>query len=749
MLTAITILLCLGYFRGSAQVVKQGSIWFVQGAKIDFKSDPPKVTEHLNQLWGRPSAICDDNGELLFYADGYTVWNAKDEIMENGDSINNRPGFNPITCVIVPHPGDAELYYLFVCNGYGSPFMNPKGLHYSVIDMSKNGGEGQVIKKEIDLVDPVSDLLTVVNHAEEHSFWVITHGWDNNLFYAFEVTAAGIKSPVITPIGNSYNSRENQLKASPDGSKLAVGSRNNFDVYDFNSETGVVSGFRSVYSLGANGVEFSPNSEFLYVGNLDGHLDQYDVSIDHVDSISKSRYEVAFIDDGAFKDIQLSYNGKIYSGAPGFQIDSSMVVIEHPNLRGVACQFVDDGLKLINGANIMYLPLSVQSFFRESPKIPETYGCKGIPSSLRITSLGYADSIEWNFGDGDKKMFSNVSGKIVTHTYDQIGTYTVIARKYISNLSRDIQSDITIYERPTVSLLADTILCEGETLILDAANGGSSYQWSTGDQTQTIEVTSSSTYKVTVNNGHCTNSDEVNVTFYSYPDASLGQDIVICNGDESTTLNAPNNNTSTYHWSTGAISSSISVAASGQYSIQVSHGRCVSKDTINVNFASIRPITFLDTTLIIPFGEDLKLSETAINTQQWRWNFGDGATETVSIPPITHHYEKANIYHGHVELFNDFGCTKTISFEVEVPYHVFIPNVFTPNGDETNESFEIQYNGDLKNFSQIVYDRYGKEVFTSRSITDRWRALEVPSGLYYYNVRLDKDIFKGWVHVIK
>jgi hypothetical protein len=50
------------------------SIWYIDEAKIDFKFDPPLVTTHDRFFGGtRPSTICDENGELLFYTNGVSV----------------------------------------------------------------------------------------------------------------------------------------------------------------------------------------------------------------------------------------------------------------------------------------------------------------------------------------------------------------------------------------------------------------------------------------------------------------------------------------------------------------------------------------------------------------------------------------------------------------------------------------------------------------------------------------------------
>ncbi len=70
----------------------------------------------------------------------------------------------------------------------------------------------------------------------------------------------------------------------------------------------------------------------------------------------------------------------------------------------------------------------------------------------------------------------------------------------------------------SVYLGEDTTLCSGSTLTLDpGANPGATYSWNTGATTQTIDVTTSGIYSVTITNGACSNTDEIVVSFVALP----------------------------------------------------------------------------------------------------------------------------------------------------------------------------------------------------------------------------------------
>src|SRR5690606_29950170 len=85
-----------------------------------------------------------------------------------------------------------------------------------------------------------------------------------------------------------------------------------------------------------------------------------------------------------------------------------------------------------------------------------------------------------------------------------------------------------------LAVLQDSVsICGSDTITLDAGNAGSSYQWSTGASTQTIEVSAGGAYelRVTSTDG-CVLQDRVVVTEFANPVVELGNDTAICIGDQ-------------------------------------------------------------------------------------------------------------------------------------------------------------------------------------------------------------------------
>lgn len=93
-------------------------------------------------------------------------------------------------------------------------------------------------------------------------------------------------------------------------------------------------------------------------------------------------------------------------------------------------------------------------------------------------------------------------------------------------------------------------------------------------------------------------------------------------------------------------------------------------------------------------------------------------------------------------------------FDAAGEYEKFLPaNVFTPNGDETNEYFtlpNLPRDNCFGEFESIkIYDRWGGLVFESTSRDFAWRGDDGPSGVYFYIIRYSSFVYKGYVSMLK
>jgi gliding motility-associated-like protein len=446
---------------------QEAAIWyFGRNAGLDFNSgNPVPLTNGQLNTYEGCSTIADINGNLLFYTDGITVWNQNHTTMTNGFGLLGDPSSTQ-SGIIVPRPGDPNSYFIFTAGILD----NPVGVNYSEVDMTQNGGLGAVTTKNVALINPTSEKLTAVQHANGTDYWVITHGWQNDAFYAFLVTAAGVSPTPVTsnvgidlanpgPFGGSTNAI-GYLKVSPDGTKIGIIHNNlGAELLQFNPATGVVSNAITLNSeRGVYGIEFSPDSNVIYVGygffvgfnfELRANVYQYDVSTTNAVAIQNSATLVSPIQTIEIGALQLGIDGKIYVA----QFDQTYLgVINNPNTLGLGCNYVENGVALAGRQSSLGLPPFVQSFFL-SGILAENF-CLGDGTEFSITSSEPILNIDWDFGDGNASTLENP-----THTYAATGTYTVSVTVTTASDTATEVKDIVITDTPTANTLSDILGC--------------------------------------------------------------------------------------------------------------------------------------------------------------------------------------------------------------------------------------------------------------------------------------------------
>ena len=363
------------------------SIWyFGQFAGLDFRSGSPvALTDGFMWADEGVATICDDNtGDLLFYTDGKKIWDSNHTQMPNGDSLLGHESSTQ-SAIIIPNPGDTSQFYVFTVDA--GPYTNSSGqnphdgLQYSIVDMDLNGGDGDVISKNNPLVNPVSEKLTGVMHGNNQDIWVITHKWESDTFYAYQVTPTGINPPVKSKAGRVHSSADGDgscigyMKTSPDGSKLALAIYTevcDLEIFDFNTSTGVVSNcitrdfpYNNALDHRLYGVEFSPSSQYLYVslnvGSMGkGTVYQYDMNAGDSAAILASETEVGYSENDYICALQLAIDGKIYVANNG---ETFLNAINNPDVGGMGCDYQEDVVSLSGRECYSGLPTYIASHF--------------------------------------------------------------------------------------------------------------------------------------------------------------------------------------------------------------------------------------------------------------------------------------------------------------------------------------------------------------------------------------------------
>ncbi len=263
--------------------------------------------------------------------------------------------------------------------------------------------------------------------------------------------------------------------------------------------------------------------------------------------------------------------------------------------------------------------------------------CFGDSTYFQAPVVAGLDSLDWNFDDPSTGVqnFSDLQNP--THLFSAAGSYDVQLILYNSSGVNDtLTNTVSVNITPIVNLGNDTIICSGQSMLLDAGNPGQTYLWNTNATTQTIVAGTSGIYWVTVGNGNCSVTDSISITIGTSGSLNLGNDTTICNG-QSVTLDAGNAG-STYLWSTNATTQSISVNAAGNYSVVVTNVCANQNDNITISIAS-SPVPALgnDTTYCSNFNLQLNAANSGAtylwnnNTNQQTLNVNAAGTYWVII----------------------------------------------------------------------------------------------------------------------
>ncbi len=109
---------------------------------------------------------------------------------------------------------------------------------------------------------------------------------------------------------------------------------------------------------------------------------------------------------------------------------------------------------------------------------------------------------------------AGISGNIFDPSLAGVGTHYIYYTTFLGSTSQQV----TVYQNPSIDLGPDQSYVNGQTAMIIAPSGFTSYNWSTGSSASSLSVTSTGTYSLTISDGNgCTASDELLVEFTSLP----------------------------------------------------------------------------------------------------------------------------------------------------------------------------------------------------------------------------------------
>jgi gliding motility-associated-like protein len=210
-------------------------------------------------------------------------------------------------------------------------------------------------------------------------------------------------------------------------------------------------------------------------------------------------------------------------------------------------------------------------------------------------------------------------------------------------------------------------LCQGSTTVLDAGNPGSSYLWFPGGETtQTITVSDSGFYEVQITNAAgCVGVASIDVEMGGTGLVVDPVNVNICDGQ--TALLDANNNGSTYQWSNGATSQTISVSSSGTYTVTITDaGGCTASFSSNVLVNPLPQPAFSSSPNCFGAATVFQNNTTISsgNIISWNWDFGDGAFASVISP--SHEFPAWGTYNVTLSAQTGMGCTANLTLPVTI-----------------------------------------------------------------------------------
>ena len=650
----------------SSAVIAQGeaNIWyFGNNAGLDFNTNPPTPLTNgaLNTSEGCAS-ISNKNGALVFYTDGTTVWNTNHVAMPNGTGLFGNSSATQ-SVIICPYPGTYNYsakrfnkYYIITIDYNGGS----KGVRYSEVDMTLNGGLGGVtaVKNVFLYGTTTTEKICVAQSANDCDYWVIGKPVGTLNYHAYAITSAGFNvTPVISAVGPTMNNHLGSLKASPD-SKIVTATHGSTTVglfvYDFNNATGVLTSKFSDVSVSGYpySQEFSPDNKILYYSLLNNpNIYQYDLTVPDNTSFLASRQIIGTTANTIgyrMCALQVASDGKIYAALHG---KTSLGVINSPNTLGTGCGYVDMQQGLAGRTSTLGLPAIVTSLIRPVNAIVLNDSCAkqviqfGLLDTFKIVSYNwqFASATAPNVLIGTSALYNPVM------QFDTAGNYIVTAINQYACYTDTIIDTVTIFPLPIISLTTANISCFGLTdgSITASASGATapySYVWSNAAATAAITGLPVANYLVTITDVKgCASRDSTVITS---PVSAVSIDNtfinhVTCFGDttgDATIIAIGGTPPYSYSWNTSPVQNTQQATAlqQGTYTCTVTDTNlCTVTQNVTINEPA-KLIADITNSLSLCKGDSGTLSSLSTGgngSYGYIWQPGGVTTQNVIIAP--------------------------------------------------------------------------------------------------------------------
>jgi len=393
--------------------------------------------------------------------------------------------------------------------------------------------------------------------------------------------------------------------------------------------------------------------------------------------------------------------------------------------------------------------------------MPDTV-CINEPVNISFTgSASSTATYAWDFNSGNVTSGSGQGPYVVTWNSEGIKTVslTVTENGCISNtytyqiLVLPLTSPLCACWTPPVTIIANTQVCINQSLTVNSQGGTSAftYNWNfpsasvasgSGAGPYSMSWSNTGTYDLTlsVTDPGCYPFDtSLTVMVLPNPQISINTTNEICGqGNGMATASGG----ATYLWSNGGNSATISNISAGNYSVTVTEGMCSSTASANVgNIPGPTAAFSVNSHAQSILDGEFIFTDLSFGASSWLWNFGDNTASSEQNP--IYEYNAAGNYTVILTVSDANNCTDQTQTNIYVYdlYTIYIPSAFTPDGDGINDFFgPFGVCLDNDDYVMYVFDRWGKMVFQTTDMNNRWdgrindSSNEPIPGVYTYRI---------------
>ncbi|MES2139730.1 MAG: PKD domain-containing protein [Bacteroidota bacterium] len=404
--------------------------------------------------------------------------------------------------------------------------------------------------------------------------------------------------------------------------------------------------------------------------------------------------------------------------------------------------------------------------------------CIGSSVTMQATGAGGAGNYSYLWSVGNTTASITVSPIITSQ-------YSVIVSDNNGCSSSAVNSNIQVKDSIHVFVNYQTVVCAGVTTTLNAsANGGDgtyNFIWQPGNinaASITIMPSQTTTYTVVVTDGCSTPAVTklITVNVSPAPVANFSSDTTfVCAGgcvvftNASTTQPGSTNN---YQWTFEDGSTNFGaetqkcfyIPGTFDVSLTVTSGNGCSDNILLQDYITVGSLPVADFTYDPENPTDLNplvnFHDNSTFSNQLAWNFGDDSLVSNEQNP-SHIFGATGAYCITLHVKSELGCVdSTIKcVTVEPERTLFIPNSFTPNGDDLNNVFKVSGAGwDIDFYEMRIFNRWGNQIFTTNDIQVGWdgKGSDQDDALatYVYHIKIrDKQkrvrTWKGHINIIR